>query len=226
MARIQYGALLTSIKGSIGNMTFSGVGNNATARTKPANRKQRTANQSMFLQLYREARVFYQSYDASGKLYLKNFVTLFPKYYGNARNPDEAAMLHFCRVYIYIKLVPDDIVVGVEFANIPAIYSITSIVKGTGTLHVNFSRDFGLNYYPFVFISKVRDTEIQAQSRLTSWMRPNSYSHSTYVDIYASYIERYGIAPVAGEKVWAGVILVGASNWHISDYSLSLITIT
>jgi hypothetical protein len=226
MARIQYGALLTSIKGSIGNLTFSGIGNNATARIKPANRKQRTPNQSMFLQLYREARIAWQSVSPSTKLYVKNFVTLFPKYFGNARNVDEAAMLHYCRVYIYCTLAGTTPNASVLFDNPPTSFEITSIQNYLGTFQVNFNRSALFNI-PVVFLSKVRkDIAVQSQSKLTSWIKPALYSHSNFLDIGNGYITRYGTIPNIGEYIWAGCILVNPNTYHITDYSIQFTQIT
>jgi hypothetical protein len=226
MAKVTYGPLLTGLSGSVGNLTFSGQGNNAVMRSKPRGQKTFTDGQKTIFNLYHAAQIAYNNISFFTFQSIRNQITLFPKYMGNARTIDEATKALYCTAYVYSHLSNTFMQTTVLFDVLPAIASISSIQVSAGSIKVNFNRSFPSGTYPCVFLSRPQAKMINDKARFTSFMKVSDFSHSTWVNVYNSYITRFGVAPSVGQSIWASVFYLNKTTWQFTDTWTGFITLT
>jgi hypothetical protein len=226
MAKVQLSPFLTSISGKVGNAVFVRSGSSTFLRSLPSPKVSISSNQALFLRLFTQAQYAWDQIPLSQFLFLRAFISYFPRYSSNSKSIGIQAMNHFKTCKVYSMLAGQLLNNTVEFDNVPNPLSIISLVSTINHLTVNFNRTVNSTEFAFVYCGKVKPYMANWQSIYTSYMQPSSFSLGTSEDIYDSYIARFGRLPVVGEKIWIGCIGVNFDTYHITDYFLKFITVT
>jgi len=215
MAKVTFSPLVTSINGSIGNLTFKQGVTNTLLMTKPSGSKSYSRLRSQMLEDWRYCLAVASDANIDDISFASIFCQLFPKYQTYPSNLLKSAAYHLSRVYFNTLLTDDFLSSPGVFALEPADAYIASVYLSGGSLYCELNRSIDGEFANVVpYVSRRYSKAKPYLSAATSFMAKDSFDGQTF-NITASYMDRYGLLPEVGNYICVTSTFFNYESGHI-----------
>jgi hypothetical protein len=226
MAKAVLSPLLTSISGSVGNITFSAQGSMQLVKAKCSNVISDSDPRRLYLEMYRAAVTAASLYSVQEVDYLIQLLTLFPKYQGSNSSFLKNVYSHIANIVFLQSLNDETPAPNYVFAPLLSDNYANAAYISAGRLYIGFHRETAYSERRMaVYVSKRYLVAKAYKARYTSYM--GTLVNWLYdLDITDAYIARFGILPSPGEVVAITSTFYSPTAYHINSDVTNFVTVT
>lgn len=200
MARVQYGSLITDLKGSIGGITFQSNSANKIARLKPTRRKQNSTKQNSQISQFTQHIAPWQQLDAGEKTAWNSFAVAHTKTNKWGEVKTLTGFTWFASINNYLAIIADPPIINPPTWTPSICTSNYTVAAVFDDFSFNWAGPFNhASHYLLCFTSPLLRTVSEANRktlRLTKIVSPGSTSA---IDFLSEWQSTHGIAvPISG----------------------------
>lgn len=217
MAKVVLSALVTSISGSIGNLSFSRTSNGTIVFTKPYSSPKLNDARRKFLDFYRQALYVARTCSQADFDTFLMLLQLWPRYAKNVSKLESSARFHYAQLYFNCLLADLSPSLYLVYSPEPLAVNVLAVHLTGGALIVTLSREI-TEFFEIVliFISERYSSPKPYLSSRTSFIGSVGEGFDS-IDVTEAYISRFGVLPEIGEYVCVTSSCFNYESGHIAN---------
>lgn len=227
MARIIYGAIVESIRGSIGGTTFQRNAYGYTVKKKPNMINPNTQWQQAQKLVFMQAVMAWGQLTPAQRADWEAWASTYPQYAKNNPTSQLSGFAVFTRQHCHRLLAGLAVDTNPTYALLPSSIGVMALYQGGGILYSDYTDSTGTeDYYVNIFLSYPMAPSQNFIGTKTRYFRTVSNLNEDGYNITNFWVAKFGEIPAVGQQLAWRLVYFGAANGQVLTDQTGILTVT